>query len=257
MTFIYALASVLIVSGASLVGVFTLFFNQKLLKSILFLLVSLSVGTLFGDALLHLLPEAYENASNFELVSFATLSGILAFLILEKVFRWHHSHGTLEDENEHCEHEHTRGVHPLGKLVLVSDGLHNFLDGIIIAAGFLVSTEIGIATTIAVLLHEIPQEIGDFALLVHAGFGKAKALIFNFLSALVAVLGVFTAFYIVEGNEHYIPYVAAFAAGSFLYIAGSDLVPELHKKNGARESAFQLIAVLLGVAIMIALLFLE
>jgi len=248
--FIYALVAVLFVSIVSLVGVFTLSMNVERIRSALFLLVSLAAGALFGDAFLHLIPEAFEEVANPTAVSLSVLAGLIGFLILEKVLRWKHNHGEeFSDDHEQ--------IHPVGHLVLVSDGIHNFIDGLTIGAAFLVSPEIGIATTIAIILHEIPQEIGDFALLLHAGYSRAKALFFNFASALVAVLGTVAAFFIAEHLEGMIPLIAAFAAGNFIYIAGSDLVPELHKTTGKGKTFLQLAALFTGLLVMYALLFLE
>ncbi len=245
-----ALLAVIIVSLISLVGVFTLSMRVERIRSILFLLVSLAAGALFGDAFLHLIPEAYEAAANPVNVSLAILLGIVGFLVLEKFLRWRHDHGEEFSDG----HEHT---HPVGHLVLVSDGVHNFIDGLTIGVAFLVSPEVGIATTIAILLHEIPQEIGDFALLLHAGFSRAKALLLNLASALVAILGTLTAFFLAEQVATLVPFIIAFAAGNFIYIAGSDLVPELHKTTNPKKTALQLAALFMGLFLMYAMLLLE
>jgi len=247
-----ALIAVAVVSLISLVGIVALAWKEALLKRILFLLVSVAAGALFGDAFIHLIPEAFEEAGNPILVSVLILAGIMTFFALEKFLRWHHSHG--EEELSAETHAH---VHPIGHLVLTSDVLHNFVDGVAIGAAFLISPEIGIATTIAIVLHEIPQEIGDFALLIHAGFSRTKALLMNFLSALSAFAGVGIAFWLSGSFETAIPYIAAFAAGNFVYIAGSDLVPELHKTTDIRRSALQFVAILFGLAMMGLLLVLE
>ena len=240
----------LAVSALSLVGLATLSMREERLRSILFLLVSLAAGALFGDAFLHLIPEAFENAGA-ESASLAILGGIVTFFILEKLLRWHHSHGGEEFSPDHGI------IHPVGHLVLISDGVHNVIDGVAIGAGFLVSPEVGIATALAVALHEIPQEIGDFGLLLHAGFTRAKALLFNFVSALFAVLGALAVFGLAEVLETSVPLIAAFSAGMFIYIAGSDLVPELHKTIGFKKGIIQLIVFLLGLGLMYGLLFLE
>jgi zinc and cadmium transporter len=139
-------------------------------------------------------------------------------------------------------------ISPVGRIVLFSDGVHNFLDGAIIAAGYLVSIEVGIATTVAIMLHEIPQEIGDFGILIHAGYSRTKALFVNFISALVAVVGSLSAILLGSYIEAIIPALVAIAAGSFIYIAGSDLVPELQKTSDAKKSALQFIAIIIGVS---------
>ncbi len=247
---IAALIAVAVVSLISLVGVFTLSMRVDRIRSMLFLLVSLAAGALFGDAFFHLIPEAYEGALDPVLVSVSILAGIIGFLVLEKILRWQHNH----DEEFSDAHEQ---VHPVGHLVLVSDGVHNFIDGLTIGVAFLVSPEVGIATAVAIVLHEIPQEIGDFALLLHAGYSRARALFLNFASALISVLGVFAAFYLADRVEPLLPLIIAFAAGNFIYIAGSDLVPELHKTTSAKKNVLQFLALFLGLFLMYGLLALE
>lgn len=242
--------AVLIVSLVSLIGVFTLSMQQAVLGRMLFLLISLAGGALLGDAFIHLIPEAFEHA-NPTTVSLLILAGILSFFILEKFLHWHHSHGDDEFSPEHAR------IHPLGHLVIASDGVHNLIDGLAIGAAFLVSPEVGIATAIAIALHEIPQEIGDFGLLIHAGFTRAQALLVNFLSALTAFVGLGIAFLIADMSEALIPLIAAFAAGNFIYIALSDIVPELHKTKGARNALLQFGTILVGILAMILLLGLE
>lgn len=256
---LYAFASVIIVSLISLVGIIALSLRESFLRRSIFLLVSLAVGALFGDALIHLIPEAFEKMENTALVSFFILSGIFVFFILEKFLRWHHGHGhECRSDNIHeCPPEVEGQIKPLGFMVLVSDGLHNLIDGIIIGVSYLISIEVGIATTVAIILHEIPQEISDFGVLLHAGFTKTKALLVNFLSALLAVVGVGIALVIGGGGETFVPAVLAIAAGGFLYIAGSDLVPELHKTSNVKRSLQQLVAILVGIALMFLLLLLE
>jgi|SRR3990167_8488787 len=251
---IFALISVLIVSAVSLIGVFALSLKDQWLHRILFLLISLSAGALFGDALLHLLPESFELLGNPSLAALITLGGIMVFFAFEKFLHWHHFHSAAEidlREGSDPTHQH---VKPVGHLVIASDGIHNFIDGVIIGASYLVSVEIGIATTIAIILHEIPQEIGDFGVLLHAGFSKGKALLVNFLSALSAIVGTALALFVGVTNEWFLGAMVALGAGSFLYIAGSDLIPELHKTTTARRSLAQFVAMLIGVGIMTLLL---
>ncbi len=254
---LFALVSVLIVSAVSLVGAFALSLKDELLHRILFLLISLSAGALFGDALLHLLPESFETLGNPSLAALIALGGIMTFFVFEKFLHWHHVHSAAEtDLREGADPAHGH-IKPVGHLVIASDGMHNFIDGVIIGASYLVSAEVGVATTIAIILHEIPQEIGDFGILLHAGFSKAKALFVNFLSALSAVFGTIFALSLGSVDERFLGIVAAFGAGSFLYIAGSDLIPELHKTTTTRKSFAQLVAMLAGIGIMVLLLFVE
>ena len=246
-TYLYTFISVAVVSLVSLVGVFALSLKENMLKQYTFIFISIAVGALLGDAFIHLIPEAFESSANPMMTSILVIAGILAFFTLEKFLHWHH-HG--EDENE----DH---IHPVGKLVLFSDSVHNFIDGIIIAASFMVSVPVGIATTIAVILHEIPQEIGDFAVLLHSGYTKKRALWLNFVSALTAVFGAVCFFVLGNMAEATSIWFLPVAAGGFIYIAVADLIPELHKTKKAKHSLVQLAAVMFGILAMIALAFLE
>ncbi|OGZ43997.1 MAG: hypothetical protein A3J55_01025 [Candidatus Ryanbacteria bacterium RIFCSPHIGHO2_02_FULL_45_17b] len=249
--YLYAFTSVLIVSGISLIGVSTLSLQTKRLRKILFVFVALAVGALLGDAFFHLLPEAFEHTNDTAVTSLLTLAGLLTFFWLEKLLQWHHGH-----HGDVVEIEREDAIKPLGKLILFSDGLHNFLDGLIIGASYLISVEVGIATTIAVVLHEIPQEIGDFGVLLHAGYSKGKAIFYNFISALTAIAGVLVIMVMGSSSERAIGFLIPFAAGTFIYIATADLVPELHKQRGS-STVLEFVAILIGVGAMYGLLFLE
>lgn len=245
---LYAFGSVALISLISLIGAFAISVNVDRLKTFLFILVSLAVGALLGDAFLHLIPEAFEAAADPTGIALALIGGILFFFVVEKALHWHHHQG-IEDSEP--------AIHPVGKIVLFSDGVHNLIDGLIIGLAYTVSIEVGIATTIAVVLHEIPQEIGDFGVLLHAGYTKAQALWFNFLSALLAFAGAALAFVIGESAEAIALFLVPVTAGGFIYIALSDLIPELHKMKSARHSAVQLLAIGAGVLAMFLLLGLE
>jgi len=247
MIIIYTLLSVLTISLVSFIGVFTLVLKRNLLNKSIFILVSLAVGTLLGDVFIHIIPEAYEKISNSTLISFLIIGGILIFFVLEKVLHWHHH--TLEHAEEHH--------HPIGKMILLGDGVHNFIDGLIIATSYMISIEIGVATTMAVILHEIPQEIGNFGVLIHAGYKTKKALWYNFLSALTAVAGAVTALLFGNITEQFALWLLPLTAGGFIYIALSDLVPELHKDFRVGQGIIQVIAIMVGVASMLMLLALE
>jgi zinc and cadmium transporter len=244
--FWYAILSVLVVSLISFVGVFTLGIKVKKLRKFLIYVISFAAGALFGDAFIHLLPETVEKFGFGLNISLYFLGGIVVFFFLEKVIQWQHCHGhMLEDKH----------VHPFAYMNLVGDGMHNFLDGVIIAASYLVSVPVGVATTVAVVLHEIPQEIGDFGVLLHGGFTKGKALLLNFGSALVAVLGVVIVFLLEGGVENLELILVPIAAGGFVYIAGSDLIPELHKdSDSVWKNLLQLIAFVVGILVMVGLL---
>jgi zinc and cadmium transporter len=246
--YIYAISSVVLVSLISLIGLFTISLNKELLRKYVFVLISLAVGALLGDAFLHLIPEAFEKIADSTYVSIAIVGGILIFFIFEKVLHWHHhAHGE--------EHEET--IHTNARMILVSDSVHNLIDGLIIGASYLVSIEVGIATTIAVMLHEIPQEIGDFGILIHSGYTRVKALWFNFLSASFAVIGAIIALSFGKVTDSLILWLLPIAAGGFIYVAMSDLLPELHKNNNTSQSLVQFLAILTGIVAMLLLLFLD
>ncbi|MEK6889104.1 MAG: ZIP family metal transporter [Nanoarchaeota archaeon] len=250
--FLYALISVLIVSLISLVGVISLSVGAERLRKFLIYLISFSAGALLGDAFIHLLPEIVEKNGFGLNISFYLLSGIAIFFILEKLIHWNHCHAEMISEKK------DKHIHAFAYTNLIGDGLHNFLDGVIIASSYLVSMPAGIATTIAVVLHEIPQEIGDFAVLLHGGFSKGKALLMNFASALLAVLGVIVVFVLGDFVESLEFILVPVAAGGFVYIAGSDLIPELHKHSHAfSRNLLQVIAFIVGIGVMALLLLLE
>ena len=243
---ISALVAVSGVGLLSLIGAVSLVLRETWLRKILIVLIAFAAGALLGDAFLHLLPEVVEETGELGLAtSFAVLAGVSAFFVLEKGLHWHHSH---------IGHEET--VHPVAVTNLVGDGLHNFLDGAIIASTFAVSPELGIATTVAVALHEIPQELGDFGILVHSGLSPRRALAFNLLSGLLAIAGAVAvlAFTPVEALERA---MVPFTAGAFIYIASTDLMPEIHKEPEPVKSVIQLLAFACGVGVMAALLVLE
>lgn len=242
---IYTLASVIIVSLISLIGIFTLGIQQDRLKRILFYLVSFSAGALLGDVFIHILPEIMEGEAALQSGAYV-LSGIMMFFVLERVLMWHQSHTSHDEE-----------VHSMVYLTIVGDALHNFLDGIAIAASFLVSIPVGIATATAVIFHEIPQEIGQFAILVHGGWSKQKALLYNFFSALTAIAGAVLVLIFSQSFEEAPRILLGFGAASFIYIAMSDLIPELQKEPNTKRSILQLLWMLAGIGVMALLLLIE
>lgn len=243
----YALISVLIISLLSLVGIITLFFKKNKLEKIIFFLVSFSAGALFGVAILHLLPEAISQDSSIIKIGIYFLSGILAFFILEKIIHWRHCH--IQTSKKH--------PHNFGIMNIIGDGVHNLVDGLIIGSSYVISIPLGITTTISMIAHEIPQEISDFGVLLYAKFTKKKALLFNFLSACLAILGTIIALILSGHIEGLSTFLIAFGAGGFIYIAGSDLIPELHKETKIKKSLIQLIGIILGIIFAIIALFLE
>lgn len=244
-SFAYALLSVIVISLVSLIGIATLSIKLDRLKKMLLVLVSFAAGALLGDVFLHLLPELIEAGFALSL-SFMILGGIGFSFVIEKFIHWRHCH--VPTTKQH--------THPVATMNLIGDGVHNFIDGIIIGASYLVSIPAGLATTLAVLLHEIPQEIGDFSVLLHAGYTRRKALTMNFLLALTSIFGVVIVF-LLGAIERIVPFLVAFAAGNFIYIAGSDLIPELHKETGLKSAFYQLLALIVGVLVMASLLLLE
>ena len=220
------------VSLVSLVGIVLLF--RKDYEGLMLPLVGFSAGTLLGAAFLDLLPEALEGTGARETLTMA-LAGLLVFFALEKIIMGHDHHSKTH-------------VHPVGYLNLIGDALHNFFDGAVIAAAFMSSTPLGLVTTIAVVLHEIPQEIGDFSLLLYSGFSTKKALAYNLLSALAAVAGAVLFYYAASFVSGLQAFGLAFTAGMFIYIALADLVPELHKERGAASAVQQLFLITAGAA---------
>ena len=227
--------AVLIVSLVSILGIL-IFLKKKTLNKILFYLVSFAAGTLLGAAFLDLLPEALEQGFK-ETVPIFILIGILSFFVLEKFLHWHH---------HHAGHEHEE-VHGFTYLNIFGDAIHNFLDGVVIAISFLNSTALGIVATIAIIAHEIPQEIADFSILIYGGFSKIKALVYNFLTALTAVIGALTAYFYSGAIESSTTFLTSFAVGGFVYIASTDLIPEIHKEKDLGKSFVQLVLLALGI----------
>jgi len=245
---LYSLVSVVIVSLISLIGVLTFSLKEENLKKMLLYLVSFSAGGLFGDAFIHLIPEAAgENVFGLQ-ASLYILIGIIASFIVEKFLQWRHCHIPTSEE-----HPHT-----FAYMNLFGDAVHNFIDGLIIGGSYFVGLPLGLATTLAVVFHEIPQEIGDFGVLIYGGFNKSKALFFNFSTAITAIFGAIVAVSLGFLIQDFILFLIPFAAGNFIYIAGSDLIPELRKEEpGLLKSTFQLTAFVLGVLVLFSLVLLE
>ena len=241
--FFYAMASVFLVSCLSMVGLLAVSVKRKWLDKIILVLVSFSAGALLGDAFIHLLPEATQEGFTLS-VSLSFLAGIITFFVLEKFIHWRHCHTPTSEAHPH----------PIAVMNLVGDGLHNLIDGLLIGASYIASIPLGITTTIAVVFHEIPQEMGEFGVLLHAGFSKKKALVFNFISALTAVVGGVLAFAVGSNATWFADALVPFTAGGFIYIAVADLIPEMHKETRPARSALQLVGIGAGVAVMLALL---
>jgi zinc and cadmium transporter len=237
MNLIWALGASIVVSLISFVGVISLLLRENLLSKILLLLISFSAGALIGAAFLHLIPEAVEKGGHSEVYLFVII-GFIMFFILEKYLHWRHCH------KGKCE------IHTFTYLNLVGDGVHNFIDGLIIGSSFVVNINFGIATSFAIIMHEIPQEIGDFGVLVYGGLNKNKALFYNFLSALTAVLGTVIGYALANTSAIFMKLLMPVAAGGFIYIASCDLIPELHKQQDIKKSTLSMVVFIIGVAFM-------
>ena len=234
---IYIIVVTFAIALIAFVGIFTLALKDNLLNKILLILVSLSAGALMGGAFLHLIPEAVEKSEGTDIFLFV-LVGFILFFVIEKVLHWRHCHKGKCD------------VHTFSYMNLVGDAIHNFIDGLILAASFVTSVELGLTTTIAIAAHEIPQEIGDFGVLIYGGFKKKKAIILNFVVALTIVLGGVVGYLISKSVESAVTFLLPFAAGGFIYIAATDLVPEIKKELDFRKYMATLVVFILGILIM-------
>lgn len=242
----FIILATFLISLLAFVGALTLFLKEKLLQKLLLILVAFSAGSLLGGAFLHLIPEAIqrvglEQAAIFKIFLYL-IFGFSVFFVLEQFIRWHHHHALSHPE-----------IMPFSYLILVSDGLHNFIDGLIIAGSFFVAIPLGIVTALAVALHEIPQEIGDFGILVYGGFKKGKALLLNFASAIVVIFGGIFGFLIAGKIGNSILFLLPFAAGNFIYIACSDLIPEIKHKVSVKKAFFHFLVFLVGIGLMLVL----
>lgn len=239
MNLIYSILATLVVSSVSLVGILSLVFNEKVVDKIVFMLISFAAGSLIGVSFLHIIPEIISEVDSSK-IFYYVVAGFTIFFILEKYFYWRHCH-----KGEKCE------LHPVSYLNLFGDALHNFIDGILIGSSFSINIEVGILATMAVILHEIPQEIGDFVILIHSGFSKLKALLVNFLVSLTAILGAVFG-YILSDNIKELPnYILPIVAGGFIYVASCDLIPELHRERSLSRSFLSLVLFLLGILVIV------
>jgi zinc and cadmium transporter len=244
---ILTIISVVAISAISLFGILFLWVTDKKLKKAFMYLVSFAAGGLLGDVFLHLMPEIIDTGFGTG-TALILIAGILVSFGVERFLQWRHCH--IPTSGEH--------PHSFAYMNLFGDSVHNLIDGLIIAGSYLASIPLGIATTIAVVFHEIPQEMGDFSVLIYGGFTKKKALMFNFLTALTAVVGAVIALALGSYLDGFVPLLIPFAAGNFIYIAGSDLIPELRKDSPEpKKSALQLFSLVLGVVPMVLLLFIE
>lgn len=244
MVLVWILISTFLISLISSAGILTLAMKERLLKKMLLTLVALSAGVLMGSAFLHLIPEALEisRIASYNIFLYI-LIGFILFFLMEKLLYWHHCHVIR------CP------IHTFAYMNLFGDSIHNFVDGLIIAASFVADIHLGIITALVVALHEIPQEIGDFGVLVHGGFAKIKALFLNFICALAAVFGGIFGFFLFSYVKYLAIFLIPFAAGGFIYIAASDLIPEIRREAELKRSLTSFLMFIVGILIMFSIKF--
>jgi zinc and cadmium transporter len=248
LVYIFGIISVSVISVISLVGIMAFWLAEEKTEKALIYVVSFAAGGLFGDAFFHLIPEA-AGKNGFEITSsFLITFGILSSFAVERFLQWRHCHIPTSDEHPHS----------FAYMNLFGDAVHNLVDGIIVGGSYMASIPLGVATTIAVVFHEVPQELGDFSMLTYGGFTKRKVLTLNFLTALTSIVGAIFAFVAGSAIEGFVPLLIPFAAGNFIYIAGSDLIPELRKDTPElKKAALQMMSLVLGIIPMLFLLLLE
>lgn len=236
---VWIILSTFLISLLGWIGILVLFLKEELIDKILLILVALAAGGLIGGAFLHLLPQAINRSQQSPVTLFIySIIGFCLFYILEQFIHWHHHHGTT--------HKHE----PVSYLVLISDTIHNFIDGLIIAGSFLISLHLGLVTSVVIALHEIPQEIGDFGVLIYGGFSKRNSLILNYITQTTVILGGITGF-LISGLIENIPiFLLPFAAGNFIYIASSDLIPEIKHTEKTKNAIIYFLVFIIGILLM-------
>jgi zinc and cadmium transporter len=249
MTLLYIVAATLV--GGVLSVLVAASMTYAVLGRLVKHLVSLSAGVLLATALLHVLPEAFESGEPPHALFATLLGGLLFFFLLEKAELYRHAHHHEGDGHGHHHHFDAEQAGKGGLSVLVGDGIHNFCDGIIIAAAFLVSPELGVTTSLAVILHEIPQEVGDTIVLINAGFSRRKALLYNAASGLAAVVGGVLGYFLVGSWQGLFPYLLVAASSSFIYVAVADLIPQMQRKLPWREALAQVAWIIAGLGLVL------
>lgn len=245
MILFWIVLSTFLVSLIALISIIAFLIKEEILEKVIFFLISLSIGALMATAFFHLIPEALElEKENKEKVFLIIIVGFLMFFIVEKIFHW-----------RHC-HEKECPIHSFAYINLLGDIIHNFIDGLIIAAAFLENFPLGVITTFAVIIHEIPHELGNFGVLVYGGFKKSRAVILNFATAIFAILGGIIGFYLYHLTENFISFLIPFSAGGFIYIAASDLIPETRKETNPKKILLNFIILGIGIIIIYGLKFL-
>lgn len=236
---INSILATIAISLLSLVGVTTFFLKKKVINEITIWFVAFSAGAMIGGAFLHLLPEAIEISDGLNPFIYLIL-GLSIFFFLEKILKWHHCH-----DDDDC------GTQTFTTMSLLGDGVHNFIDGLVIVSAFAVSPELGVVTTVAMAAHELPQELGDFGLLIHGGFSRGRALFWNLMSSLTSVLGAILGYFMINSFTEINAFLLPFAAGSFIYIAMSDLIPELHKETKMSATLINFVLFSVGILFML------
>lgn len=241
--FLWIMIGGVLMSAIALVGSVTLILSEATLKKVLLPLVALAAGTLLGGALFHMIPEAVDELGNRLSIYIWTLVGFSVFFALEQFLHWHHCH------NVPCEHRHQ----PLTYLILIADGLHNFIGGLAVAGAFIIDVRVGITTWLAAAVHEVPQELGDFGILIHGGWGKGRALLFNFISALTFLVGGLVTY--AASLTFDVTFLLPFAAGNFIYIAAADLIPEIKHEESLARNSLHFLSFLIGLVLLLAVRF--
>ncbi len=236
---VYTILSVVAVSLVALSGIFLLTINRRYQDSVVFALVSFAVGSMIGNVLFELLPESYEAIGDFVTIGWLVVLGLVIFFIIENVHMFHKHHLPKK-----------KSLKSLGYMNLLADGIHNFTDGILIAVSWMISYEVGLSTTIAIFIHELPQELSDYGILIKAGFSKSKALLYNLLSAASAILGAVLALLVGQSIEGFAVYLLPVAAGCFIYLSLFSLLPLIVKGNSLRKTLMQILIIVAGVVLM-------
>ncbi|MEM4598234.1 MAG: ZIP family metal transporter [Candidatus Diapherotrites archaeon] len=235
----WIIAATVINSFLALVGGISLLIKKDYFEKLIFVLISFSAGALLSGAFFHLIPEALESIEK-DTLFFIVFAGFCCFFIIERFLHWHHCH------------EGKCKVHPVSWLITIGDSIHNFVDGTIITASFLVSVPFGVLTTMLIIAHELPQELGDFAILVHSGVKRGKALLMNFISQTACIVGAFLSYFLLISSDATV-FLLPFAAGGFIYISASDLIPELHKEANLKKSMASFAIFIIGVLFVLSI----
>lgn len=243
-TVLYAIISVIIVSLVSVIAALPFLYKKKVSTHTLLFLLSISVGVLLATVFLDFIPETYEHG-HAEAAALYIMLGFLVMFILEKFVHYQHN---KKCEHSDCGHAHAYHLAPVN---LIGDGVHNFIDGLVIAGAYAVNITLGIAATISIIFHEVPQEIADFGVLLYSGMSKKKAVIFNFLSAATAILGTIIGLVLIGKVHDFTHFIIPFAAGNFIYIAASNLLPQLHRHCKLKDTVLHLIAILIGIGLIL------